>query len=138
MAAVCARRRPLPGGHAAFTRPCDGNTPCVDLDSGESGRPVDPASLPRPALWAEPKPGEQPVAVRGKADENADARAHVTQAYVGVGLMCLGLVLLAVAAVVRAWPPAVLGLVVGAVGVAVALRARVMEAATVGEEVRGD
>jgi hypothetical protein len=110
----------------------------VDFDSGESGRQADPASLPRPALWPEPAPGEQPVAVRGKADENADARAHVKEAYVGVALMVLGLVLLAVAAVVRSWLPAGAGLLAGGAGAVVALRARVMDAATVGEEVRGD
>jgi hypothetical protein len=128
----------MPYGHAAFTRRRDGNTLGVDLESGESGTPADPASLPRPALWPEPPAGQAPVPIRGKDEENAEARAHVRAAYVGIGLMVLGLVLLAVAAIVRSWLPAVLGLAAGAAGAVVAVRSRVMDAATVGEEVRGD
>ena len=59
----------------------------MDLDSGESGRPADPASLPRPALWPEPAPGQAPVPVRGREGENAEAQAHVRSAYVGVALL---------------------------------------------------
>ncbi|MCU1673874.1 MAG: hypothetical protein JWN77_1987 [Frankiales bacterium] len=110
----------------------------MDLDSGESGQQADPASLPRPALWPEPPTGQAPVPIRGRQDENAEARAHVRSAYVGVALMCVGLVLVSVGAVARTWLPAALGLAVGVAGLVVALRSRVMEAATVGEEVRGD
>lgn len=109
----------------------------MELESGETGRPADPATLPRPALWPEPPGGEQPVAISGREGENPQARAHVRSAYVGVALMVAGLVLLGVGAVAQAWWPAVLGVGIGLAGAVVSVRSRVMEAATVGEEVRG-
>jgi len=92
---------------------------------------MDPADLPRPALWPQPPSGSQPLGVPSRQGDEADrvqaGRSRLRQAWTGVGLMVLGAVLLGVAVIVRELWPLVAGLVVGAAGAAVAFRARIMD-----------
>jgi len=98
---------------------------------------MDPADLPRPALWPAPSPGSQPVgAPRRQGDEAAHAqavRSRLSLAWTGVGLMILGAVLLGLAVIVRELWPLVAGLVIGAAGGVVALKAGIMNDVSEGE-----
>lgn len=106
-----------------------------NLESGERGSLRDPAELPRPALWPAPPAGAQPAPVTGREmGSDEDARSRFGAAYLAVGLMCAGLLLLAVAAISRLWWIAVVGLVVGAAGSALAIKSRILAAATVADE----
>ena len=106
-----------------------------NLESGERGSLRDPAGLPRPALWPAPPAGAQPAPVTGReTGSDEDARSRFRAAYLAVGLMCAGLILLAVAAISQLWWVAAAGVVVGAVGAIRAIKARILQAATVADE----
>ncbi|MFN2524271.1 MAG: DUF4337 family protein [Mycobacteriales bacterium] len=112
----------------------------ADLESGESGRVVDPSQLARPAMWPEPPPGQAPVPIRGRAEEPEkakDAQSKEKRAYAAVAMMAAALVLLAVMAITRRWEIAFVALPLGGAGVLLAMKAHVMEDATVGEDVSG-
>lgn len=61
----------------------------------EAAAPVtDPSTLPRPVLFADPRPGEQPQAFRGLAEESAPKRPSAKPAFAAVALMIVGVVLI--------------------------------------------
>lgn len=112
----------------------------TDLESGESGQVADPSQLARPVMWPEPPKGQAPVAIHGRQgepDKAEDAQSKKGQAYAAVGMMCAALVLLAVMAITRAWWIAVVALPLGGAGALLAVKAHILEDATVGEDVSG-
>ena len=98
--------------------------------SGDPGvQPPDPATLPRPALWPDPAPGQSPRAFSRLSDdsETQAAPSNLRSAWVAVALMVLGVALVGVAfALPSAWP-AVVGALVGGAGAVIGWRARIME-----------
>lgn len=106
-----SRRRPAPG-------------------SGDPGvRPPDPTSLPRPALWPDPAPGQPPKAYSRLSDDAATqaSPSNLRSAWFAVALMVLGAALVGVAFALPSVWPAVLGVVVGGAGAVIGWRARIME-----------
>lgn len=90
-------------------------------------RPVrDPSTLARPRMWSAPPPGEQAQGFTSVAPPTG-GRHDKGPAWVAVTLMAAGVVLCGVAVGVQHWQPLVVGLLVGAVGIVLAARARIME-----------
>lgn len=99
----------------------------ADRQQRGNARVMDPSTLPRPKLYAEPSYGEQPQAFAGRAEDDAPPETQSkTGAYVAVGLMIVGLILVGVFVATTSWPLLVLGLVVGAVGAALAWKVHIM------------
>ena len=105
--------------------------------SPATGRVVDPASLPRPKLYAEPRPGQQPVAFSGLEEQESNAGPGSVPAFVAVAVMILGVVLVAAFVLTMSWPLLAAGLVVGAIGVVLALKARIMQDVSVTDSPHG-
>ena len=105
--------------------------------SGEPGVPPPaPGSLPRPALWPA---GTTETPFRGAEDDTATppspARRKVS--YAGVGLLIVAVVLIGLAVVLTSWPLLVAGLVLGALGGGVALKAGIMNDVSVSDSPHG-
>ena len=94
---------------------------------------MDPATLPRPKLYANPPAGQQPQAFHGRADEQASGRPGKASAFVAVGLMILGVILVGLFVATVQWPLLVLGLLVGAGGAVLAVKVRIMEDVSVAD-----
>ena len=98
--------------------------------SGDPGvRPPDPSTLPRPALWPDP-PAGQPARAYSKLEEPSAPPVPPGSwgsAWVAVGLLVLAVALVGLAFVLQSPWPAVLGVLIGAVGGVVAWKARLME-----------
>lgn len=112
-----------------------------ELPSGETGILRDPAELPRPVLWPTPTAGNQPIPVRGREErgEKEDlAHRRLPLAWTGIGILLATVVLLGLAVARLSWLLAIAGLVLGAIGAAVTLHSRIMDAATVGQSVKDD
>lgn len=104
--------------------------------SGDAGvRPPDPGSLPRPALWPAPPTGQQARAFSGLEDESATPvpTGSWRSAWLAVGLLVLGAVLLGVALVTQLPVVALVAVLVGGAGAVLAWKARIMETVTVDE-----
>lgn len=99
---------------------------------------VDPAALPRPKLFAPPRPGEQPQAFRGLAEENSPPAPSKKPAWFAVGLMIVGVVLVGLFVATTEWPLLLAGLVVGAIGVLIAWKAQIMATVSVTDSPEGD
>lgn len=91
------------------------------------GRVADPSALPRPKLFGEPMPGQQPRAFEGLEEERSTASPGSRPAYVAVGVMVVGVMLVGLCAVLLSWPLLVAGVLVGSVGIVLARRARIMQ-----------
>ena len=90
-------------------------------------RPVrDPSSLPRPAMWSPPPPGEQAQGFTSVTPP-PDGEHHRAPAWVAIALMVVGVVLGGVGIGVYHWQPFVAGLLVASVGMLLAVKARVMD-----------
>lgn len=102
-------------------------------DSGEPGiAPPTNAGLPRPAMW--PAGAErQPFDDIEEDTETPAGPGRRSAVWLAVGLMVAGAVLVGLAVVMMAWPPAVAGVLVGGVGAVLALRARIMEDVSVSD-----
>jgi hypothetical protein len=109
------------------------------LPSGETGRLRDPSELPAPVMWPEPSRGEQPVPIHGR-DEGSPkeeiAQRRLPLAWTGVGLMIVALVVLGFSVGRQSPILLAIGLVIGAIGGAIALKSRIMDGATVGQSVK--
>lgn len=101
--------------------------------SGEPGvAPPAPGSLPRGAMW--PEHAEQAPFRGAEGDTSTPASpARKRLAFVAVGIMVVGLVLVGLAVVRTSWLLLACGVVVGAVGVVLAVRARIMEDVSVSD-----
>lgn len=110
-------------------------------DSGDGLAPPRPSALPRPALWPEPPPGVAPRAYRGQEEDTADVPVRtpgrMRATWGSVAVMLIGIVLLGVAAVLRTWSPAVLGLLLIGAGAAAAGKLRILTDVSVGQSPRG-
>jgi hypothetical protein len=110
------------------------------LPSGETGTLGDPADLPRPVMWSKPTAGAQPVPIHGR-DEGSEkekiAERRLPYAWAGIVTCIVAVVCLGLAVGRQSWILAVLGLVLGAIGGIVVLKSRLMDAATVGQSVKG-
>lgn len=112
-----------------------------ELPSGETGKLRDPSELPHPVLWPEPSPGAAPVPMHGR-DRGGEleqvARRRLPLAWAGIGTMLVAAVILGFAIGRHSWILAAIGLVVGALGGAMTLWSRIMDAATIGQSVRDE
>lgn len=101
--------------------------------SGDPGRrPPAPGSLPRPALW----PGRTGAAPFDGAEPDTAVPTTPRQrrlAWLAVALMVVGTVLVGLAVALPSWVAAGAGLVIGAVGMVLAWRARIMEDVSVSD-----
>lgn len=105
--------------------------------SGEPGlRPPAPGDLPRPALWS---PGLPEAPFDGAQEDTADppTPARRKLAWIAVALMLLGVALVGVALVATSWTALAVAVLVGVVGVVLALRARIMEDVSVSDSPHG-
>jgi predicted anti-sigma-YlaC factor YlaD len=112
-----------------------------ELPSGETGVPADPADLPRPVLWPRPAPGAQPVPMHGRdegGEEEEIAKRRLPMAWAGIAILCVAVVTLGLAVGRQSWILTGVGLALGAVGGGLALKSRIMEAATVGQSVKDE
>lgn len=109
------------------------------------GRPGAPAvaggarRLRHPVLWPEPDPGElQPHAYRGDEEDHTrrPSRLAARMAWVTVVVALVGVVIVALAVVTRGLVPAVVGGVLVVVAAALGIRFRIMEEATVSQDIR--
>ncbi len=95
--------------------------------SGEPGvRPPVPGSLPRPAMWPA---GARETPFDG-AEEDTTVPATPNRrkvAWVAVAVMVLGVSMVGLAFVTVSWQVALTGILIGAVGAALALKVRIME-----------
>ncbi len=111
--------------------------PAVLPDSGDGLRPPAPADLPRPALWAEPRPGAAPAAFRGSAERDADiperTRGRWALIWSAVAAIAVGAAILGLSLVEGSLPLAVTGLVAVVVGGAVAVRAGILTTVSIGQ-----
>jgi len=110
------------------------------LTSGDPGvRPPDPDALPRPALWSPPAPGSQARAFSGLEEDSATpvSREGWRSAWLAVGLMLVGAVLLGIAFVTRAPVVAVLAVLVGGAGAVLAWKFKIMEDVSVEDSPTG-
>lgn len=106
-------------------------------DSGEPGRtPPTPGMLPTPAMWPD---GAVEAPFDGAAEDTATppSPGRKRTAYVAVALMVVGVVVVGLALVVTSWLVLAVGLVVGAVGMSLAWRARIMEDVSVSDSPGG-
>lgn len=88
---------------------------------------TDPSTLPRPVLFADPRPGEQPQAFRGLAEESSPKRPSTKPAFAAVALMIVGVGLIGVSLITTRWPLLIVGVALGAVGAVLARRAHIMQ-----------
>jgi|GEM_PF-977805 len=77
-------------------------------------------------MWSAPPPGEQARGFTSVAPAGVEAHDK-RPAWVAVALMVVGVVLCGVAVGVYRWEPLVAGLVVGAVGLLLASRTRILD-----------
>lgn len=98
---------------------------------------TDPSTLPRPVLFADPRPGEQPQAVRGLAEESSPKRSSAKPAFVAVALMVVGVVLVGVSLITTRWSLLIIGFALGAVGAVLARRAHIMQDVSVTDSPEG-
>lgn len=94
-------------------------------DEQREERPAAADGLPRPEMWPAGA-GETPF-TGIEDDEDGDRSGSLAPAWVAVGLMVVGVVLVGLAFVLQSWVPAVVGVVVGVTGLVLALRARIFE-----------
>jgi hypothetical protein len=109
------------------------------LPSGETGRLRDPAELPRPVMWPDPKPGEQPVPIHGRDEggpQEEVAKRRLPMAWAGIGTLVVALVTLGVAVGRQSSILLGIGLVLVGVGGTLAIKARIMDGATVGQSMK--
>ncbi len=92
---------------------------------------ADPATLPRPRLFPLPAPGEQPQAFRGLEDEDTSPPPHARSSWVAVLTMIVGVLLTAAFFLTLSWPLLAAGVVVGLVGVYLAVKAKIMDEVSV-------
>lgn len=108
------------------------------LPSGESGRLRDPSELPHPVMWPEPPRGAQPVPISGRdkgGPEEEIAKRREPMAWAGIAALVVAVVLLGFAVGRQSLILLAIGVVLGAVGGVLALKARIMDGATVGQSV---
>lgn len=98
---------------------------------------TDPSTLPRPVLFADPRPGEQPQAFRGLAEESSPKRPSAKPAFAAVAVMIVGAVMIGFALITTRWSLLVIGLAVGAVGAVLARRAHIMQDVSVTDSPEG-
>ena len=102
-------------------------------DSGEPGiAPPVPGSLPRPAMWPA---GATETPFDGAEDDTATppSQARRRVSYAGVGAMIVAVVVVGLAVVTTSWAIFAVGLVLGAVGAVVALKAGIMNDVSVSD-----
>jgi hypothetical protein len=112
-----------------------------ELPSGEHGTLRDPAQLPKPVLWPKPAPGEQPVPMHGREEggpEEEIAKQRLPLAWTAIGILVVAVVLLGVAVGRHSLILLGIGVAIGAIGGALALKSRIMEAATVGQSAKDE
>lgn len=94
----------------------------------------DPSTLPRPKLFSAPPPGQQARGYTTAPDLTREAEGqNVPVAMTSVALMLAGSILIALGVIFWSWPYAAAGGAVGAVGVVVGWRARLLEEYREGE-----
>lgn len=98
---------------------------------------VDPATLPHPKLFAPPRPGEQPKAFRGMEEESAPEVPSRKPAWFAVALMIVGVILVALCVATTQLLLLPIGLVVGAIGMTIAWRAKIMDDVSVSDSPDG-
>ncbi len=137
---VCQRRRtdPLPASNPSAVIPREEpHSDVTEMDTAQSRRSnagrwtdgvrrrrqqeqaasaADPSTLPRPVLFAEPRPGQQPQAFHGLAEESAPTRPSAKPAFTASALMCVGVILTGVSIITTSWVLLFIGLAVGAGG----------------------
>lgn len=129
VAGVALVRRPR-----AAARKGGASAPAMDAASAvQASEPAmtGAAALAHPALWPEPKAGEQPRAYSHSYGKEAQRKppAHrlLVLAWVAVGVIIAGAVLLGFGIAFSLWPLAVAGVVVGLVGGGVAIKSRITQ-----------
>jgi hypothetical protein len=86
----------------------------------------DSLGLPRPEMWPAGATDTPFTGIEDQEpDDSAPARPHL--AWVAVGLMIAGAVLVGLAVALRSWVPLVAGVVVGVTGLVLALRAKIFQ-----------
>jgi hypothetical protein len=108
------------------------------LPSGETGRLRDPSELPRPVMWPDPAPGQQPLPIHGRdkgGPEEEIAKRREPMAWAGIGLLVAAAVVLGFCVARQSLILLAIGLVLAAIGGTLALKARIMDGATVGQGV---
>jgi hypothetical protein len=108
------------------------------LPSGETGRLRDPSELPRPVMWPEPPPGAQPVPIHGRdqgGPEEEVAKRREPMAWAGIALLVAAAVVLGFCVGRQSVILLAIGVALAAVGGTLALKARIMDGATVGQSV---
>lgn len=106
-------------------------------DSGEPGlSPPAPGSLPHPEMWPD---GDVGRPFRGVAEDSPSKvpSGRRKLAYLAVAIVIVGALFVAFAIVTTSWTWCIVGVVVGAVGVVLALRSRIMEGVSVTDSPRG-
>jgi hypothetical protein len=112
-----------------------------ELPSGEHGTLRDPAELPRPVLWPKPAAGEQPVPMHGREEggpEEEIAKRRLPLAWTAIGILVVTAIVLGVAVGRHSLILLGIGVVLGVIGGGLALKSRIMEAATVGQSVKDE
>jgi hypothetical protein len=110
-----------------------------ELPSGEHGTLHDPSELPKPVLWPDPVPGEQPVAMHGREQggpEEQIARRRLPLAWTAIGVLVVAVIVLGVAVGRHSLILVATGVAIGSVGAGLALKSRIMEAATIGQSAK--
>jgi CHASE2 domain-containing sensor protein len=87
----------------------------------------DPGALRRPKLWAPPRPGEPPRGFTGLVGGSSPSRRQRQRAWLAVGVMLAGVVLVAFGVALWTWTYVAVGAAAGAAGALLSWRARIME-----------
>lgn len=110
-------------------------------DSGDGLPPPRPDALPHPALWSDAAPGRPARAYEGAAEDDAEVpprtRGRLLVTWAAVVAMIVGAVVVGIAFVTRSPVLAGAGVLLGLAGLVVALKARVLDAVSVGQSPTG-
>lgn len=134
----------LAGSDKELPRPAElhpGGRQCLAPSRGANAAMPSASALPRPALWPQPRPGEQPTAFRGRADAGhtgeAAARRKLPLAWTAVAGIIVAAVLLGLSLVLHNLGLGVAGAVLGLLGAALARKVRILADVSTGQSPEG-
>ncbi|MCU1692711.1 MAG: hypothetical protein JWM64_1802 [Frankiales bacterium] len=110
-------------------------------DSGDGRPPPSPDALPHPALWSDARPGQRPFAYDGAAEDDAEVpprtRGRLAVTWAAVLTMIAAAVVVGFGVALPSLVLVAVGVVLGLAGAITALKARVLDAVSVGQSPTG-